>query len=139
MSSILWYGNDGCAAHTTYAFLDKFVKAIYERWPRAVIQWEDYRKTWLHGTGTLSQNSFSSFNDDIQGTGAAGSSRSIVASAAARRNPCARDHSASPFLAPARVVSASLGQLRRGLMREGLDREEAPATGFAYLIRVACW
>ncbi|MCK7579615.1 MAG: hypothetical protein MZV65_30525 [Chromatiales bacterium] len=37
-------GSGGCGAQRYLTFLDKFVKAIHERWPRAVIQWEDLSK-----------------------------------------------------------------------------------------------
>lgn len=52
------------------SFLDKFVKAIHERWPRAVIQWEDLSKDVAFTVLERYRKQLPSFNDDIQGTGA---------------------------------------------------------------------
>jgi malate dehydrogenase (oxaloacetate-decarboxylating) len=52
------------------AFLDRFVAAVKERWPEAVIQWEDLAKDTAFTVLERYRDEVPSFNDDIQGTGA---------------------------------------------------------------------
>ena len=52
------------------AFLDKVVKTIHNRWPRAIIQWEDLSKDVAFAVLERYRKQIPSFNDDIQGTGA---------------------------------------------------------------------
>ncbi|HZA49600.1 MAG TPA: NAD-dependent malic enzyme [Myxococcaceae bacterium] len=52
------------------AFLDQFVAAVKERWPAAIIQWEDLSKDTAFTVLERYRKQVPSFNDDIQGTGA---------------------------------------------------------------------
>jgi malate dehydrogenase (oxaloacetate-decarboxylating) len=52
------------------AFVDAFVAAIASRWPRAVVQWEDFAKETAFDVLARHRSAVPSFNDDIQGTGA---------------------------------------------------------------------
>lgn len=104
------------------AFLDKFVKSIHERWPRAVIQWEDLSKDVAFTVLERYRKQLPSFNDDIQGTGA-------VALAGALSGSRLKGET----LAEQRFVILGAGAggigvawaITQGLIREGLSAEEA--------------
>ncbi|MES2824695.1 MAG: NAD-dependent malic enzyme [Pseudomonadota bacterium] len=53
-----------------YAFVDEFIQGIKLRWPKALLQFEDFAQD--HATPLLSRyrNELCCFNDDIQGTAA---------------------------------------------------------------------
>ncbi|MCL7036807.1 hypothetical protein MKW94_005591, partial [Papaver nudicaule] len=50
------------------AIVDEFMEAVYTRWPRAIVQFEDFQMKWAFETLHRYRKKFCMFNDDIQGT-----------------------------------------------------------------------
>lgn len=53
------------------AFVDVFVNAVKKRWPRVLLQWEDFAGSNAARLLSRYRNQLCTFNDDIQGTAAA--------------------------------------------------------------------
>jgi malate dehydrogenase (oxaloacetate-decarboxylating) len=105
----------------------KFVLAVRERWPRAVVQWEDFGKETAFDVLDAFRDVVPSFNDDIQGTGAVALA-GLIAAAHAKGGTLASER----FL----VFGAGAGgigvarAIRDGLERDGATRAEASARIF---------
>lgn len=102
--------------------MDEFVSAVREVFPRAVLQWEDFRKENAVRLLERYREQILSFNDDIQGTGAVVLAGVLSASKIANR----------PFRDERIVVlgagGAGIGiarQLQVALRREGLAEDQA--------------
>ncbi|XP_043716403.1 NAD-dependent malic enzyme 59 kDa isoform, mitochondrial-like [Telopea speciosissima] len=50
------------------AIIDEFMEAIHRRWPKAIVQFEDFQMKWAFETLRRYRHRFCMFNDDIQGT-----------------------------------------------------------------------
>ncbi|CAN6317932.1 unnamed protein product [Urochloa humidicola] len=50
------------------AVVDEFMEAVLARWPKAVVQFEDFQMKWAFETLQRYRNRFCMFNDDVQGT-----------------------------------------------------------------------
>ncbi len=109
------------------AFMDAFVDAVRTRWPRAVVQWEDFAKDAAFAVMERYRGVLPSFNDDIQGTGAV--------ALAGLMNAC---RLRGETLGSQQVVIHGAGAggvgvataIRSGMEREGLSRAEAQARIF---------
>jgi malate dehydrogenase (oxaloacetate-decarboxylating) len=105
-----------------FKVLDQFVDAVQKRWPKAIIQWEDFAKDAAFAVLERYKDKFPSFNDDIQGTGA------VVL--AGLLSACKIKGEA---LADQKIVVVGAGAggvgvakvIQDGLVREGLTREQA--------------
>lgn len=104
------------------AFIDKFVEAVKKRYPKALIQWEDFGKANASRVLEKYRKSTLSFNDDIQGTGAATLAALLAAIKVSKER-----------LDNQRVVivgggSAGIGiakMIQSAMMQEGLSKEDA--------------
>ncbi|GKV13087.1 hypothetical protein SLEP1_g24152 [Rubroshorea leprosula] len=50
------------------SIIDEFMEAVFNRWPKAIVQFEDFQMKWAFETLQRYRKRFSMFNDDIQGT-----------------------------------------------------------------------
>jgi malate dehydrogenase (oxaloacetate-decarboxylating) len=105
-----------------FAFLDAFVDAVRARWPRAVIQWEDFSKDAAFAVLERYRETIPSFNDDIQGTGAV--ALAGLLNACRLRGEALRDQRVVVHGAGAGGVGVATA-IQRGMMREGLSLEAA--------------
>ncbi len=105
-----------------FALLDRFVDAVQRRWPKAIIQWEDFARDVAFKVLERYKDQVGSFNDDIQGTGAVTLAGLIAA--------CKQKGEA---LTDQRIVVVGAGAggigvakaIQDGLVHEGLTREAA--------------
>jgi len=105
-----------------FNFVDQFVDAVQKKWPKAIIQWEDFAKDVAFAVLERYRDRIPSFNDDIQGTGAV-----VLAGllSACRKKGETIDQQ--------RVVVAGAGAggvgvakaIQEGMVQAGLSREQA--------------
>ncbi|THF94707.1 hypothetical protein TEA_015569 [Camellia sinensis var. sinensis] len=50
------------------SIIDEFMEAVHARWPKAIVQFEDFQMKWAFETLQRYRKRFCMFNDDIQGT-----------------------------------------------------------------------
>jgi malate dehydrogenase (oxaloacetate-decarboxylating) len=104
--------------------MDKVVDAISERWPRALIQWEDLSKDTAFDVLDRYRKRIPSFNDDIQGTGAV--ALGGLVGACALRGRRLKDEVVVVYGAGAGGAGVAW-VIQQGMVREGITLEEARA------------
>ena len=105
-----------------FEVLDTFVAAVKKRWPKAIIQWEDFAKDVAFAVLERYRKQVPSFNDDIQGTGAV-----VLAgllSACKLKGETLADQQIVVVGAGAGGVGVAK-VIQDGLVHEGLSREQA--------------
>jgi len=105
-----------------FSFVEKFVEHVENKWPKAVIQWEDFSKEMAFEVLERYQDKIPCFNDDIQGTGAV-----VLAgllSACKLKNESITDQKIILVGAGAGGLGVSRA-IQSGLMHAGLTQEEA--------------
>ncbi len=105
-----------------FALLDRFVDAVGRRWPKAIIQWEDFAKDVAFKVLERYKEQIASFNDDIQGTGAVTLAGLITA--CKLKGEALTDQTIVVVGAGAGGVGVAKA-IQDGLVHEGLSREQA--------------
>lgn len=107
-----------------FAIIDAFVHAVKERYPRAILQWEDLGKETAFDVLERHRDTLPSFNDDIQGTGAV--ALAGLVSACRLKGERLRDQTFVLSGAGAGGIGVAWA-IVQGLVREGLTEAEAHA------------
>lgn len=66
----LGLNQERCSEDEYYELIDEFVDAVQAKWPKALIQWEDFTNDHAFPLLNKYRDEVLCFNDDIQGTGA---------------------------------------------------------------------
>src|SRR5690625_1717176 len=103
-------------------FIDQFVEAVRQRYPKVVIQWEDFAKDSAFAVLERYRNVVPSFNDDIQGTGAMALA-GVLAACRIKGEELTEQRFLISGAGAGGIGVAEL--LIQGLMGAGLSREEA--------------
>lgn len=103
-------------------FLDAFVEAVTTRYPKVIIQWEDFSRGTAFRVLERYRRIVPSFNDDIQGTGAMALAGLICA--CKQKKESLKDQVFVIAGAGAAGVGVALA-IRQGLIHEGLSLVEA--------------
>jgi len=103
-------------------FIDKFVSAVKQRWPKAVLQWEDFAKDAAFALLERYRDQLPSFNDDIQGTGAM--ALAGVLTACQLKHEAITDQRIVILGAGAAGIGVAMVMLQ-GMVQQGLTREQA--------------
>jgi len=110
-----------------YAFVDEVIAAIQRRWPKALIQFEDFAQNNAMPLLNKYRDQICCFNDDIQGTAAVSVGSLIAASRAAGKQ--LKDQVVA-FLGAGSAGSGIAEQIIAQMMYEGLSDAEARARVF---------
>jgi malate dehydrogenase (oxaloacetate-decarboxylating) len=104
------------------AFVDTFIQAIKRRYPKVLLQWEDFAGLNARPLLDRYRDQLCSFNDDIQGTAAV--ALSAILSAVRLSNAKLKDQRIALLGAGAAGIGIC-HELLRAMEEEGLSKEEA--------------
>lgn len=110
-----------------YDFVEKVIKAIQQRWPKALIQFEDFAQKNAMPLLEKYRDKICCFNDDIQGTAAVSVGSLIAASRAAGKQ--LKDQVVT-FLGAGSAGCGIAEQIIKQMVAEGLTDEQARARVF---------
>lgn len=105
-----------------FELVDKFVGAVRRKWPKAIIQWEDFAKNVAFDVLARYRNQIPCFNDDIQGTGAV--ALAGLLSACRQKGESLADQIVVVAGAGAGGIGVA-GAIKEGMVRAGLSPEQA--------------
>lgn len=105
-----------------YDFVDEVIQAIHRRWPKALIQFEDFAQKNAMPLLTKYRDQVCCFNDDIQGTAAVSVGSLIAASRAAGKQ--LKDQKVA-FLGAGSAGCGIAEQIVAQMVAEGLSDSEA--------------
>ncbi|MGB0494935.1 MAG: NAD-dependent malic enzyme [Kangiellaceae bacterium] len=105
-----------------FEFVDRFIQVVKDRWPNALVQFEDFAQG--NATPLLKkyQNELCCFNDDIQGT-ACVTVGTLLASCLAQ-NTSLKDHRVV-FVGAGSAGCGIANQIVAHMIKDGLSKEEA--------------
>lgn len=108
-----------------YEVIDEFVKAVMGRWPRAVLQFEDFNIQ--HAAPLLERyrHSHCVFNDDIQGTACVALSGLYGAMKALGRPASALADQSFVVLGAGSAGMGVVSMIAQGMVKQGLSPDEA--------------
>ncbi len=102
------------------SFVAEFIEAVKHRFPRALLQWEDFKKNNAIELLARYRKDLASFNDDIQGTAAVGLAAVL---AAGRKTGTPIDQQRVVILGAGAAGVGIAHQLRDAMHRAGLSEE----------------
>jgi malate dehydrogenase (oxaloacetate-decarboxylating) len=110
------------------AFIETFVAAVTKRWPRLLLQWEDFARANAGPLLERYRDRLCTFNDDIQGTAAVAAATVLAGTKVSGISLCDQRF----VLFGAGTAGSGIGRMLLELMiKEGLTRQEAQDRFFA--------
>ncbi len=103
-------------------FIDRFVKAVKKRYPKVLLQWEDFGRQNARRLLDSYRNQILSFNDDIEGTGAVALSALMAAVKVAGKKMIDQKIA---ILGGGSAGTGIADLIVKALIDEGLSKEEA--------------
>ena len=105
-----------------FEFVDEFVQAVKRKWPKVLLQFEDFAQPHAEPLLEKYRDQLCTYNDDIQGT-AAVAAGTLLAACKMMDKPLSEHHIA--FLGAGSAGAGIAEQLIRIMMDEGLSNAEA--------------
>lgn len=115
-----------------FELVDKFVSAVKKKWPKAIIQWEDFAKNVAFDVLARYRDQVPCFNDDIQGTGAV--ALAGLLSACRLKGEALVEQTVVVVGAGAGGIGVA-SAIKAGMIRDGLTEEQAQRRIFVMDVR----